>query len=78
MEGSVSGLWRKNPHVQSYLVATDKVGIQLLLDDNRVFKCYENMFDTIFFSELGSTAAILDAGYNIDSLMVCHWKLPSL
>ena len=68
--GHPANAWRKNPHVQSYVVATDRIGMQILLDDQNVFKCYSNMWDTIYHSELGSSAAILDAGYNIDSLMV--------
>lgn len=69
-DGNAAGTWRHNPHVQSYLVATDQVGMGLLLSDQRVFECYENTWDTIYYSELGSSAVILDAGYNIDSLMV--------
>ena len=73
-KGDVNGVWRKNPHVQSYLVATDQVGVNLLLEDQRVFQCYEDMWDTIYHSELGSSKVILDAGYNIDSLMVRSWS----
>lgn len=68
--GNPANTWRKNPHVQSYVVATDRIGMQILLDDQNVFKCYNNMWDTIYHSELGSSAAIIEAGYNIDSLMV--------
>lgn len=70
LSGNPASTWRRNPHVQSYVVATDRVGMQLLLTDPGVFQCYDNMYDTIYYSELGSSAAILDAGYNIDSLMV--------
>ncbi|GAX83294.1 hypothetical protein CEUSTIGMA_g10720.t1 [Chlamydomonas eustigma] len=49
--GDEDGEWRKNPHVQSYLLATDR-------------------WDAIWYGEVGSTAAVLDAGYNIDSLMM--------
>ena len=56
--------------MQSYLVATDQVGLELLLRDSQVFACFENMHDTIYHSELGSSKLILDAGFNIDSLMV--------
>ena len=35
-----------------------------------VFSCYETLHDTIYFSELGSSAVILEAGYNIASLML--------
>jgi hypothetical protein len=68
-KGDVAAPWRKNPHVQSYLVATDQVGLSVLLQDQNVFACFEDMSDTIFHSELGSSKVLLDAGYNIDSLM---------
>lgn len=58
------------PHVQSYVVATDAVGLQVLLDTGKVFKCYDKMKDVVYHGEMGSSRAILDAGYNIDSLML--------
>jgi hypothetical protein len=69
-QGDPKQHWRKNPHVQSYLVATDQIGLKLIMQDKNVFRCYKNIADTIYHSELGSTKAILAAGYNIDSLMV--------
>ena len=35
-----------------------------------MFTCYSNMWDTIFYSELGSSLAVLKGGYNLDSFMV--------
>eukprot|EP00892_Ulva_mutabilis_P000760 jgi/Ulvmu1/10685/UM067_0010.1 len=61
---------RRNPHVQSHAQATDAVGLQLMLDDGRVFGCYSNIFDTHYYSELGASAVILDANYTLDSFMV--------
>ena len=46
-----------------------QVGFKLMQDDGRVFKCYDNMWDTIFYSELGSSLSILRGGYNLDSFM---------
>lgn len=60
--------WRANPHVQSYAMATDAVGLDLMLRAN-VFSCYNTISDTVFHAELGSSKAILDAGYEIDSFM---------
>lgn len=68
--GDVRGEWIRNPHVQSYVVATDQIGMQTLLDTKTVFACYDNMWDTIYYSEIGTSAAIFAAGYGIDSLMV--------
>ena len=66
-----TGERRQNPHVQSFAVATDAEGMQLLIEAGHVFKCYEHFEDTIYYSELGSSAVILNAGYNLDSFMVC-------
>ncbi len=40
------------------------------MEDGLVFKCYESLYDTVSHSELGASAAILKAGYSIDSLML--------
>lgn len=41
LDGDQAGVWRTNPHVQSYVVATDAAGLQLLVADGRVFKCHQ-------------------------------------
>ncbi|MEW5312893.1 MAG: hypothetical protein WDW38_004491 [Sanguina aurantia] len=69
INGDMQGKWRRNPHVQSYVVATDRVGLQVLIDDGKVFHCHNNRWNTIYYSELGSSNAILDAGYNLDCFM---------
>ena len=48
----------------------DQVGMKVLLDKTSVFQCHKGRWDAIFFSELGSSWAILTAGYNLDSLML--------
>ena len=52
-------------------------GIQLLIDDGNVFGCYSNIDETIYHSELGSSHAILRAGYNLGSFMV-RFRYPML
>ena len=69
LDGNVENHWRQNPHVQSYVLATDQIGLEVLQRDGQVFACYENLHDTIYYAELGSSLAVLKAGYNIDSLM---------
>lgn len=58
-----------------------QVGLDLLIADRQVFACHKDRWDTIYYSELGSSKAILDAGYNIDSLMLRYqgidWRDPS-
>ena len=45
-------------------------GLRVLKENGLVFKCYERLYDTVWNSELGSSAAIFNAGYTIDSLML--------
>jgi hypothetical protein len=47
-----------------------QVGLQLLIADRRVFACHKDRWDTIYYSELGSSKAILDGGYNIGCMML--------
>ena len=46
-----------------------QVGLKLLMEAKTVFHCHESRWNTIYHSELGSSATILAAGYNIDSFM---------
>jgi hypothetical protein len=39
------------------------------MEAKTVFHCHESRWNTIYHSELGSSATILAAGYNIDSFM---------
>ena len=54
----------------SYLSTTLQEGLRVLQDDGSVFQCYESIQDTIWNSELGSSVAIFNAGFTIDSLML--------
>ncbi len=45
-------------------------GLKVLQEDGLVFKCYETLHDTVWNSELGSSVAIFNAGYTIDSLLL--------
>jgi translation initiation factor eIF-2B subunit epsilon len=47
-----------------------QAGLQVLIQDKRVFACHRDRWDTIYHSELGSSLAILNAGFNIDCLMM--------
>ena len=42
----------------------------MLQDDGLVFQCYASLHDTVWNSELGSSVAIFNAGFTIDSLML--------
>lgn len=56
------------PHVQSYAVVTDVIGLAVMRDAG-VFVCRQTLADVIKRSELEASKAILTAGYSIDSLM---------
>ncbi|KAK9859799.1 hypothetical protein WJX84_002990 [Apatococcus fuscideae] len=60
--GEFASIWRINPHVQSYVMATDQVGMALLMEDGTVFRCHADFHDTIYYSELGASALVLEAG----------------
>lgn len=70
------------PHVQSYVAATDNVGMEVLLRKGTVFRCWDNMADTVIYSEIGASEAIVQAGYTFDSLMLRYqgldWRHPAL
>ena len=40
------------------------------MDDPGVFECYSSIHETVWHSELGASLAVLNAGFNIDSLMM--------
>jgi len=64
-----SGPHPPTPHVQSYAVATDVVGLNLLRQNETVLACYDTMQDVVFYGERGITETVLNAGYGLDSLM---------
>ena len=35
-----------------------------------MFRCWTNIAETVIYSELGSSVAIHEAGFNLDSLML--------
>ena len=47
-----------------------QVGLDVLRKKGTVLRCYANMAETVTFSEIGMSVAVLEAGYNIDSLML--------
>ena len=56
--------------MDSKCIVSVQVGLQVLSEDGHVFKCHRDMSDAVFNAELGSSLAILRAGYTIDSLML--------
>ena len=47
-----------------------QIGLSVLLRDQNVFKCFSSVLEAIWHAELGSSVAIFEAGYTIDSLML--------
>lgn len=62
------------PHVQSYAVATDQAGLNILMRSG-VFSCWKEMSDVVIRSEIGASRAIIKAGYNIDCLMTRYQNI---
>lgn len=58
------------PHVQSFAVATDAAGLELLRARSRVFACHAGRLDAIRSAEVGASAAMLAGGYGIDSFQL--------
>ena len=50
--------------------AAAQIGLKVLMEEGKIFECYENLLDTVWYSEVGASKAILDAGYSLDSLML--------
>ena len=55
---------------RTYDSAASQVGLDVLRRKGTVLKCYANMAETVTFSEIGMSMAVMEAGYNIDSLML--------
>eukprot|EP00878_Enallax_costatus_P034239 GHUV01037944.1.p1 GENE.GHUV01037944.1~~GHUV01037944.1.p1 ORF type:complete len:289 (+),score=39.82 GHUV01037944.1:1474-2340(+) len=68
--GDVNSTWRNNPHIPFSAIATDRVGLDVLLSDPGVCGCHSSMWEAKYHSELGAAAAMFRAGYSIGSLMI--------
>ncbi|KAL0026217.1 hypothetical protein WJX77_002931 [Trebouxia sp. C0004] len=53
------------PHVEATVMATDTVGLQVL-QKAKCFDCYATWHEAKMKGELAASAAVLDAGYNLD------------
>lgn len=66
------------PHIQTYIAATDSIGLNILIQNGKVFACYDDIAFTVLNSEIGASTAIINSGYSIDSLMLRYqgidWK----
>lgn len=60
---------RQSPHVQSWLLALDKPGLDLVMKDGHSFACHKNREDAIWHGELGTSDLMLRNGYNIACLL---------
>lgn len=65
-----SDMFFSNPHVQSFAVATDAVGLDIIRQNSSVLACYSRVQETVVYSELGLSASVLEAGYNLGCFMV--------
>ncbi|GAQ90930.1 hypothetical protein KFL_007030030 [Klebsormidium nitens] len=58
----------RKPHVQSYCMATDQVGLGIMLEKG-VLSCKQGWVDAIVTGELAASKVLLNEGYNIASLL---------
>jgi hypothetical protein len=59
-------------HLQSFLLVTDMAGLDVI-KNHKLFRCYSNKQSVIQGSEIGISQAMLQAGYNIASMMT-YWS----
>lgn len=45
-------------------------GLKVLVADGKVFECHDALDEAMYYSDVGSSLAILDAGYTLHSFMV--------
>jgi hypothetical protein len=61
----------KKPHVQSYLLVTDQIGLSILLDPKHgVLSCKTDYTDAVMSGEIGASQILLKANYQIASLQI--------
>lgn len=78
---ALHGPWRSNPHIQSWLLALDAVGLATLLADGSPLACARDRWDAVRHGELGASAALLAAGHNLGCLLPRYagvdWRDPA-
>jgi len=57
------------PKVEGFCFSTDKIGLEILLNEETIFINHENKTKAIVDGEYGLSRAILNNGYNIDCLL---------
>lgn len=64
------------PHVQSYFICTDKIGLEIGIEKG-IFNndVYKNKMDIVFQKEIKFSLEIINAGYNIKSLLKGQEKI---
>lgn len=59
------------PHVQSYVLVTDHVGLSILRHSNcTTFRCHKNYNDAVKFGEIAASQSIIKANFEIASLQL--------
>jgi hypothetical protein len=67
-----------SPHVQTYLMGTDLIGLSLLMrpeNGRDIFGCYNDLPDVSIYSEVAASTRILKNGFWIDSLQTKYQGL---
>lgn len=50
-------------------MAMDRGAIDIFQEEGQIFRCQKDRWDAIFYGELGSSLAILEKGFNLDSFL---------
>ena len=68
--GAEPGRRAWTPHVQSYAVATDAAGLEILRRDSAAFHCHGGRLDAIREAEVGASSAMMAGGHNLASFQL--------
>lgn len=61
------------PHVQSYILVTDRIGMDIwLYGNNSVFRCHQGYSEAVIHGEIEASQTLLRANYKISSLQMIY------
>lgn len=60
-----------------FAVGCAQIGLKLIMQRGTVLACHKEMSEMVVQSEMGMSAAILEGGFNLDSLML-RYQVPPL
>ena len=64
-----AGLVFQSSRVATLVDVALQEGLDILIQDKNVLSCWSDRWDAIWYAELGSSWAVLNAGFNIDCMI---------